>query len=92
MGKVFTKEELLTKRVKKEKRVYNEETLDHDSFSPNRLVRILNQAKNRYRTGFGEIKNINEAVNGKCRQVKLKEKEKAKKQNKNTDDLHSRKK
>ncbi|XP_057300481.1 uncharacterized protein LOC130632739 [Hydractinia symbiolongicarpus] len=69
---LYTEEELAVGRIQGGVRNYQTGALNTSSLSPNRMSVIVRQAKKRYSDEFMEMKNLNEIVNSKCRQVKRK--------------------
>ncbi|XP_057312934.1 uncharacterized protein LOC130654387 [Hydractinia symbiolongicarpus] len=69
---LYTEEELAVGRIQGGVRNYQTGALNTSSLSPNRMSVIVRQAKKRYSDEFMEMKNLNEDVNSKCRQVKRK--------------------
>ena len=75
LSKVFTAAELANSRYNGSTRKFKNTKVEKIMISPKRLNPILRKAKNIYHEDFDEI-NINEVVNGKCREEDYKLKHK----------------
>ena len=75
----YEPEELACGRVAASKRKYKEVEIATSALSPNRLREIITQARKIYKEDFDKLpqNDLNEIINSKCRQVKMKLKSKA---------------
>ena len=73
LTKVYSHVELAEGRVGGSKRKYKAEEIQTKPLSPTRLKLILSQAKKKYKLDYEKL-NINEIINSKCRQIKMKSK------------------
>ena len=71
MTHVYTEEELSNGRLVGTKRKYKTAAQETSALSPGWLKAILYNAKRTYWEEFKNIDNMNEVINSKCRQVKL---------------------
>lgn len=75
-NEMYSKEELLHGSIGGGNRKYKDSLQEKDALSPGRMKTIISAARKRHRDDFEDIKNINEVVNSKCRQVRVSERKK----------------